>query len=315
MSSLPSLLTSCFSPGEFLVEVLAECEDGSRLRLAMPPPEARGSLEWFDLGVQACSRRGLLASSEFWNLLQRSRPGRCEELHRVRRSHIARAAEDDPPTREAVERAVAAIAGHWNTYSSYADILHSAGHREDLPPVRSEVSLIHWSLSALVQRPDAPSLFRLARLMRAASGDASLVVATRIIERLALCACDGEVPRALQIAWLDVATGPDGTSLAFRSWEPAISRDTGASVDSGPVDHELAPGLLVRLTAGADGRSLDVQLRVRSNSPWMGQTLRLCDGVRSLVRRLWPLRGDRLGDGTTLELVLVHTINLEESPG
>lgn len=180
-------LLRCFTPDEF-AELLAASPTGIDLTSSLPPPATHSPRSWFTAAVAACHRRGLLDDPTLWTLIQRARPVRCHELHVLRRQHIARSREADPPDSAALAAAITTIARRFATRNAVVELLTDVGWRGAPPPHTIAAPLVRGSLVHLVCARDATALFRLATRVADAAD---------VLDRLALCACDEELPPSL----------------------------------------------------------------------------------------------------------------------
>lgn len=300
---------ACFSPDEFIAAALVGSLGREAVLWSLSPAATAAPLLWFADVVMVCERQGLLREPAFWTDLQRARPGRCAELHEFRRRYVAN--EPEPPRLAVVDAAVAAVARRYDTRVRMVGLLQQSGWRGDPPPAGSAVALMHWALLAVMRQGDGVTLFRLAASLR--QHEPTMMEPAAVFERLAICACDQDVPEFLQAAWLDIAPDGEAGRMSFRAWEPAATLDGEATIDAGPTDRLLSTGLSLRVGMNRSGSALEIQLKAYCDGPWLGRTLRVCHGVHTFVRRLLSPSGDRLGDDHRMVLVLSESLERTEA--
>jgi len=291
MSTLVTSIAACFSPQEFIIEVLAPL-GLTALRDWAPPMEGSPSVHWFDDVLSLCIRRGHLEKTGLWDALQRARPHRCQEFHSHRRSYVPRVDERPLPRVREID-ALAETLVLLSDPKPLREFLQSLGWTVALPRSQNTLGLAHWALVALLRERRASTLFNLASALRSWRSEGEAVAPTA--ERLALCACDDEVPRTLRVSWLNVEREDDHVRASFHSWDPPGDRELTFDVADSDYAGQVADGLTVQVSLRANSNAVQLQLRASSESSWIGGTLRLCSGVRAVVRRLFPERGDRLG--------------------
>lgn len=308
MKSVASSLAESFSPQEFVLEVLAP-QGLSALVQWAPPADTSAPAIWFAEVTSICLRRGHLGDRKLWDAIQRARPRRCKELHHHRRHYIKRSTESPLPRAADIDTLAETVVKDLHTPQALEELFLSCGWSGDLPHTRNLVGLVHWVFVELLREQRAAVLLKLAVIL-GSWGDAGAVAALTV-ERLALCACDDEVPRTLRTSWLSLEREDTRVQASFRSWDPPSHCEFSFDVAEGDCTREVADGLAVQLSVRTQGGGVQLHLRASSGSTWIGGTLRLCSGVRAVVRRLFPESGDRLGlgDGT---LVLVEDLALPE---
>lgn len=308
--SLPKLLAGCIPATELLSVVLPSLGVSPD---TAPPLAAAGRREtWFAAVVAICEDRGLLGLDAFWTALQRIRPVHCIQLHEHRRRRLPREREVAAPRMAAIERLAGQISQRWGSAGALQELLRGCGCSRAIPAHSSVLSLVHWALAELVRTRQAEALFRLATALR--YDDPAFDDAATTLERLAVCACDREVPSAVSAAWIDLRRGPDGVALSFRSWDPPVSRDEHVQAQQRGSSTPLGLSLSLAIEMGASPGAVELQLRAKAGGPWLGKTLRLCHGITSLARRLLASGGDHLGPEAGEVLVLVEELSLTEAP-
>lgn len=303
-AELHATLSSCFSPAEFCVEVLAQ---DARILPRLPAHEAAIPAAWFFAAMEALRRDGLLDDPALWTRMQRVRARRCRELHVHRRRHVLRAHEAPPPTRGELERVVATIADSWDSRPAVAGLANDLGIRAAVPSAGRPAALAYWLLQTVVCAADSAALFQLAARLRARAMD-DPALAAGAVERLAIAVCDGEAPPVLLAAWLAIEPDRDECMVSWRSFDPPAARDMVVPLDASTATVELGGGMRVELTR--DGCAMELAIRASGKVPWLGTAVRLCHGARSVVRTMLGVLGDHLGDDAP-NTILLEVIALD----